>query len=342
MSSTMLWDEYVKSNIAKFRNAWKALPEAERKIAEESEETFCYSLNEPCQVAVIFFGEPYPISFVILHNKKYPDMKTIVFENTPVGDFSTELLQGSELFELLGRKEEDIETLVKRIMNTIYSTMEETRWISSANRLKFTNGALIFFREDIRVSAKYRLSDTLHGIIDLLVTRIVKEKQREKIEEAVGDIKRDAREIPVRELRTKIIEATERLEGEIKQLDKKLKEEVNGMRQLIGTSERFLEWKAFSSDIEHLKTTHVPREVFEAKMGELNTRIDSLTEIKKAYDNILAQQMEFMKQQADVMKQQSSFIKWIKHATILLPIAVISVPIIEIISIIVRHFLNIP
>jgi len=77
---------------------------------------------------------------------------------------------------------------------------------------------------------------------------------------------------------------------------------------------------------------HVPREVFDAKVNELNTRINSLSDIKEAYDRVLIQQ-------AEVMKQQSSFIAWIKYATILVPIAVVVAPIIEVL---IRHFLNIP
>ena len=71
----------------------------------------------------------------------------------------------------------------------------------------------------------------------------------------------------------------------------------------------------------------------------INTRIDALRDIKEAYDKLLSQQNAFMDQQAEVMKQQTSFINWIKYATIIVPIAVVSVPIIEIL---LRHFIGIP
>ena len=121
-----------------------------------------------------------------------------------------------------------------------------------------------------------------------------------------------------------------------------IKEDVDGVRQLIGVSTEYQDWKLLVSDVYRLKGEHVPKEVFDAKVGELSSRINSLSEIREAYDKILAHQTEFMKQQAEVMRQQSSFIKWIKYATILLPVAVISVPIIEIIGVLIRHYLNIP
>ena len=96
----------------------------------------------------------------------------------------------------------------------------------------------------------------------------------------------------------------------------KIEQDVNGVRRLVGT-ETFGEWKALLSEID-----------------KINTRIDALFHIREAYDKVL-------EQQAKVIEQQSSFIKWIRYATILLPIAVISVPAIEIISILIRHSLGV-
>jgi len=66
---------------------------------------------------------------------------------------------------------------------------------------------------------------------------------------------------------------------------------------LVGTK-TFGEWKALLAEID-----------------KINVRIDALSNIINAYDKVL--------------NQQSSFITWIKYATILVPIAVVSVPIIE-------------
>lgn len=102
-----------------------------------------------------------------------------------------------------------------------------------------------------------------------------------------------------------------------------MENELVGVRRLVGTV-TFGEWKVLLSEID-----------------KINTRVDSLNQIKGTYDTVLAQQNEFMKQQAAVMNQQADFMKWVKYATILLPIAVISVPVIEIVSVLVKHFLGI-
>lgn len=87
-------------------------------------------------------------------------------------------------------------------------------------------------------------------------------------------IKRTDWNSKVAELRTKILEATERLENQVKQLDKKLKEEVSGMRRLIGTSEKYLDWKAFTTNFEHLKETHIAKDVFDVHMKRLDEKIE--------------------------------------------------------------------
>jgi len=125
------------------------------------------------------------------------------------------------------------------------------------------------------------------------------------------------------------LDTAKKIDGALQEI-RRIDGEIGKVRQLIGVSKEYQDWKLLVSDVDRLKGEHVSKEVFKAKLDELDTRINSLAEIREAYDKILAQQNTFMKQQADVMKQQSSFITWIKYATILVPIAVVSVPIIEI------------
>jgi hypothetical protein len=299
------------------------LSKESRKLIEKNKELFLYSLNRPCQVLIFNFHYPYPTCVVILHNSQHPDMEIIVLENVAFEDFFANVLHEPRFLELFGKKETEI--FAREVKGFARRALEDkTMWLSMSTNLEVTSGLLLAFREDPRSKlSKYEFSETMHSSLDWALKDFSREKQRKKIEETVGDIKRDAKEIPVIELRTKIVEATERLDGQIKQLDeqhKKLKDDLTGVRRLVGTK-GFGEWKVLLSEID-----------------KMNTRIDALSDIRSAYDKVLAQQNAFMKQQAEVMKQQSSFIKWIKYATILVPIAVVSVPVIEIL---LRHFLGI-
>jgi len=186
------------------------------------------------------------------------------------------------------------------------------------------NFAVIHYAFDARQIKNIIATQLFEELMESLL-RLEKEKQRKKIEVTVDRLKQDVEAIPQTvELREKIIKNTKKLESQFSQLNeqyKKLSDDVVGVRKLVG-SKTFGEWKILLSEID-----------------KINTRIDSLSCINEAYDKVLNKQNKFMEQQADVMKQQASFINWIKYATILVPIAVISVPIIEML---LRSVLNIP
>ena len=71
---------------------------------------------------------------------------------------------------------------------------------------------------------------------------------------------------------------------------KKFEEDFSALREMVGTDEH-IGWKAFCSDLKHLKATHLEKEVFDAhikrldekienKIDALNTRIEDLKAIK--------------------------------------------------------------
>ena len=166
----------------------------------------------------------------------------------------------------------------------------------------------------------------------------VKREQVRTIERNTQDLKKSIERVTEIELRKELLATTSKIDVALKEV-KRIDDDVGRVRQLMGVSKEFQDWKLLVTDVGKLKEEHVPREVFDAKISELNTRIDAFKEIKEGYERMLAQQNEFMRQQADVMKQQSSFVTWIKYSSILVPIAVVSAPIIYAL---LRHFLGIP
>lgn len=330
------WEEYVKSNILKFRAQYETSVSGEdKRLVMKNREIFYYSLSKPCQIVVVDFLKTYPKCFIILHGEERSDMETRVVE-MPFENLSADALK--EIEELTSISLEETQKIVTS-MQDMRTRMEE--WGALMGDWKFFgNSSVVFERRDFRTMADpFEFSKWQIKHIKNEISRISREKGIDKIEETVGIIKRDAKEIPIVELRTKIIEASQRLEGEIISLRKKVDEEIGGVRKMIGDTKEFQDFKVFTTDVSDLKKSHVPREVFDAKVSELGTRIDSLSEVKEAYDKVLEQQNEFMKQQADVMKQQSSFVTWIKYSSVLVPIAVVSAPIIYAL---LRHFLGIP
>jgi len=167
--------------------------------------------------------------------------------------------------------------------------------------------------------------------------RDIEQEEYQSIKDISKAIKSDIENIPESraksrmETRLKSIEESIQKIGEMGKRVASVEGDVKGIRTVMGTSIDVKDWRLIMPDVEKLKKEHVSKEIFDAKVTELNTRIDSVVQIREAYDKVLAQQ-------AEVIKQQSSFVTWIKYAAIFVPIAVVLVPVIDVL---LRHFLNI-
>jgi len=313
----MDWKDFVTKTIELYRQEFEKLRPEEKKLILS--DYFDDTLLKPCQVEVLVSsGE---VACLVIHDTQLDDMRIEIRENSKsYGDSEFVKKYHLKLFPALGKT-----TFVPSLIEEEYVVF----W--TKHRFHPNRGRPV---PDVIVQ------DMLSNII-VATRESVKKKQVDSIRKSAGDLKESIAKLPESEIRSTLEEQTKGIDRAVEDI-KRLDKEISGVRQLIGVSREYQDWRLLVSDVQKLKGEYVPREVFEARANELNTRIDSIFEVKGAYDTILAQQTEFMKQQAEVMKQQSSFIKWIKYATILLPIAVISVPIIEIISIIVRHYLGIP
>lgn len=120
------------------------------------------------------------------------------------------------------------------------------------------------------------------------------ERQKKKIENNIADIKREAEKIQVAEMRGQVIGVTERLESRLRELDKKLEiskltseskdsealeEEIAAIRKIVGSTKEYSDWKTLLEEIESLKETHIPREVVEANLQRLESKIDNALEL---------------------------------------------------------------
>ena len=320
----MSWEEYIKSNILEFRKRYEELPEESRQLLEKEEIDYGLRLAIPCQVIAIDFTKPYQKSFIITNSKAHPDMQIVVFKDAEFNDFLDRAADEPRLKALLNP--DNITNVTQALRKNL--SEQPVHWIDSAN---YTSELLLLsFAEDPR-SEPYTLADHFFFEVTHELSDLMREKHRREIEETVDDLKRDAEAIPVGiELRNKILENTQRLDGQIKQLNDKVEQEISALRKLIGSSESVQDWRLLISDVHRLKGEHVPKEVFESRIKELSTKIEAFEKIEKAYERLSSQQEK-------VLEQQSSFIKWIKYSTILVPIAVACIPIIEII---IRHFLG--
>jgi len=326
------WEKYLTTVIQTFREYYDTLSVEEQSVAQLN-----YTFAEPSQIEFFSLENDGQMMIVTLNSNRPDDL--VVHENVKM---PFDLTLKANLKKYLTK--EQIERYEKK-------GVPFRGWIAIDEKT-----SVYFFKN---FQTQYPSAETYAKLHFKDLRRLIRNrlKSRERfneykaIEEDIGTIKSASKKIEDGKLRERMLNTASKIDNSISTIKKieryeqrldKFETEIGGVRKMIGTAKEFQDFRIFSTDVDELKKSHVHKEVFDSKIKELSTRIDSLSEIREAYDKVLSQQNEFMKQQAKVMEQQSSVIKWIKYATILLPIAVISVPIIEIISILIRHSLGIP
>jgi hypothetical protein len=282
------WEKYIRHNIGRFREDFEDLRAEDKKLVRRSDDWYHWTFLPPCQVILFDVRDLSFLMFIVLHNEEHPDMKVIVVSSDTADDIRSKTIEKPSLSKLLDA--DAVESLI--------ATIKETRDLSKSPYSDFTNhitgvgapdikGIMIFSGRDL-FKEESRLSERMLYWITYSI--LTDRKRGLPIAETVDNLRKDAEAIPEGvELRNKIIEATVRLENQMKELEKKLAEEVSGVRQLVGSSRKYLDWKAFTSDLELLRTTHVPKGEFkiqierlDERIGALNTRLDDLKEVRFA------------------------------------------------------------
>lgn len=314
---TMNWKDYVQATIHSFREQFdRTEPDLQDQIQKN---LFYQTLLKPCQVEVSDLGEHRAKVWLITHDSERKDLEITVNENVEASDIYIE----------------------RYLKTNPYLKDYPKGWKAKLANLSMTGGHLELYTNYWQYTPTYALDirgTDPSGYAEYMIISLryrLSLLEHEKLEKNAQALKEDVALIAEENLRSRLENTSRKIDDAIQQI-KRIEEheqklvsmegEMKDFRTIVGRSKDFQFLKSFTSDLEYLKQTHLDKEVFNAKISELNNQIASFKEIREAYNKVLAQQ-------AEVMKQQSSFITWIKYATILLPVAVISVPIIEIIRI---------
>jgi hypothetical protein len=259
------WKEYIEHNILRFREYYDLLTKEEKRFILESKNARLLSLNKPTQVIVIDPADIPAKYILVMHAQEFMDMDIFVYENMPVEELCKKVI------EHRGRW---LDFLPEKDINSIFGFLGRGSQSYSNHLVSVWTSECSF-----SIHSDFDFRSDRDYLFDLSRRTISQEseltKRKAQIEKTVIDLKKDAEAIPEEiDLRSKIIKGTTELEDQIKELQKRLDTEVGGVRQLIGTSERFLDWKAFTTDVEHLKTTHIAKETFHSEIKRIDEKID--------------------------------------------------------------------
>lgn len=310
------WREYVDSNIKKFREDFARLNIVQKEIAENaSSSVYSFTFLAPIQVVLVEISDYPVVIIVLLHKPSLPDKAIVIIENVPSFELQKRLLK--EPLSPRWLTTEALNDIGNNFSQMLPSLLKE-RYQNSAIGLPEANGSMwIFPKDSLKLPAtlsKTFLDDMIDGVTDIL-----KAEELQEMGKTVKSISEEVETIQAPLLRDKMLESMQKLQDHIRKIEEidsrqeKIENDLSGVHRLMGTK-TFGDWKLLGTEIDNLRV-----------------RIDSLYQIQQAYDKVLAQQ-------AEVMKQQSSFITWIKYATILVPIAVLLSPILDIL---IRYLLRI-
>ena len=156
------------------------------------------------------------------------------------------------------------------------------------------NASIYFFQNlqetypDPRIYGKSRFKE-VYGSVEIILRMRAREAKIRSIEEEIEEIATGIKKIQDESLRAKMLEHTNKISDsilDVKKLEqhelrlKSIEQEIGGVREMIGTTKEYQDFRAFTSDITELKKTHVHKEVFESEIKRLDQRIEDLKAIK--------------------------------------------------------------
>lgn len=300
------WVPFLRETIEFYRKEFKRWfnPEQQKLIREKALEA---SLLEPCQIEVLKWKKGKGAVLLLIHDDRLPDMMFKIHKAVESLDSSEFLAKYKHKFEFFF----DLQELIKdipRVRDSLLVFMKKAIHVYGRKSLPPKELALSFLRNAQKVFKTEKIDD---------------------IGRSTDGLKKSIAKIPEKDIRDELLANAKKIDSSTQEI-RRMDEEITKMRQLVGVSQEYQDWKVLVSDVHRLKGEHVPREVFESKVSELSTKIEAFEKIEKAYERLSSRQEK-------VLEQQSSFLNWIKYSTILVPIAVACVPIIQEL---IRHYLS--
>lgn len=300
------WGPFLREAIEFYRKEFKRWfnPEQQKRIREKALEN---SLLEPCQIEVLKWKKAKGAVLLLIHDDQLPDMVFKIHKAVESLDSSEFLAKYKRHFGL----PIDLQEFMKEIP-------------------RVHDNLLVLTRKTINVyGGELPPPQELARSFLRSAQRVFKTEKIDDIGRSTKGLKKSIAKIPEKDIREELLANAKKIDSSTQEI-RRMDEEINKMRQLVGVSQEYQDWKVLVSDVHRLKGEHVPREVFESKVKELSTKIEAFEKIEKAYERLSSRQEK-------VLEQQSSFLNWIKYSTILVPIAVACVPIIQEL---IRHYLS--
>lgn len=258
------WDSYLDTFLESYRDLTKRMSIEQQRILQTMPSV---SFSPPCQIEVLEFIPLDRTVWVLLYDKKRKDKEFTSSKDT-LQDV-THLVDNIVMKYPWLRKKRDL--LTKRIQDGLQKPYDQFKRVTpQCGTIAFTYNVMDSFPDP-----------AAHATMMMLWTKsFVRNKlEREKLKNTTRTLKDQIDKVPQAEIRTELQKTVSRLDEHQTKLSK-ITSDILGVRKLIGATKEFQDWKLLVSDVNDLKKTHIPKELFMSEVKRLDQRIDALREIK--------------------------------------------------------------
>jgi hypothetical protein len=249
--SSINWEEYVTKAIIAFRKEFEKFSSREQEqVREIAYDRFPF---EPCQIEVLDFGVGKAVVCIVVHDKNFPDMMFKVHKDVKtlsVSEFIKKYKSELSLLSDLMKSQKDYEKLLLNDGFLHFVVKESIDIVRSS--------------ESPQQMAKYLIYNA---------KSVLKGEQVGVIERSTDGLKKSIAKISEDDIRNEMYATMKDMGFALREI-KRLDDDMSKMRQLVGSSQEYQEWKLLVSDVDRLKGEHVPREVFDAHIERIDEKID--------------------------------------------------------------------
>jgi hypothetical protein len=246
------WEEYATETVKAFREEFNTFSGGEREYVKEH--LLGETLLKPTQMEIFELKVQKGTVLFALHKTTLADMSVNLHTEATTDDIRLFLEKEGDSFKLTS--EAVTRLLGLKTMPWLLAILGRWLYVDHENK------------RDPRLLARTILSSLRTDIKSAQVRTI--EKTTEELKKRIPRIPEEDRE-ELLAYATKIDAALQ----EIARIDAKVSDEIGGVRKIIGASKEFQDFRVFTTDVEDLKKTHVPKDVFVSEIKRLDEKIDS-------------------------------------------------------------------
>lgn len=253
------WENYLNEFVDSYRTLNEKIP---LDLLEAFHKKLSVSYIKPCQIEVVELI-PNRNIWLIIYDKNHEDKAFYVskIEKSEAQTFAKGL---TEKYPSLKRKATKISKYLRKKFKS-----EDIGSKRLHEDICEGLGA-IYANFDVRaIDPRLRAGD----IFDYGLKAAKDYVEKEKLKDTTKQLKRQITKVSEENIRSELLKTLKRLDEQQDALSV-FSEEINGFRKLVGSTREFQDWKAWLADIEHLKGTHVAKEVFDAKIEGLDKKIE--------------------------------------------------------------------